>query len=542
MNPEKSTAQPHRFKSAVKWAFVMNWGPNIIATLLTFVLAACLGKENFGVVGMALLYIAFVQIFLEGGLGAAIVQRLDLDPEHLDAVFWITLAFSMTLFTLTWLISPYWAAFNHTPQLSLVLRVEAFTLPLQGLTVVQESLLEKKLDFKSLAVRSNLSTLFGGIFGLVLALTGFGVWALVAEDLLAAVARVVLLWRLGDWRPSFRFSYRHIKDLSGFSFYVMFAQIGNFVQRRSDALLVGHFFGAAAVGVYQMADRLINIVIEMATRPLIMVVMPHFSRLQNQMVELRKSVMQCFRSTAMLTMPLLAMLAGCAGLICAALSAYKQNWNQAIHVIQILSLVGAARAVTLLAGPLMQSLNRPRQFMTMSWMLAILNTVAFCIAGYLLENKEDIEKQAMGVATVRAIIFCFIYTPICFVIIARLCKLNLWTVGRSILPAIGVSAVVTTVGVLITHALLDFTKHHDLPGPLWIEHIAPMIIGGALTGTLAITLMLTVEPDLRDFIMQRLGRKRPAVQTAAVTPPIREHDGATVDFAEVSAPVADTSV
>src|SRR4051794_11341810 len=106
MTPSDSTSQRPRFKSAVKRAFVMTWGPNIVAGLLTFVLAAKIGRESYGLVGVALLYISFLQIFLESGLGAAIVQRKNLDPEHLDAVFWITLVFSLSLTAITWVLGP----------------------------------------------------------------------------------------------------------------------------------------------------------------------------------------------------------------------------------------------------------------------------------------------------------------------------------------------------------------------------------------------------------------------------------------------------
>ncbi len=207
--------------SAVKWAFLMSWGPNVIATLLTFVLAAYLGKENYGLVGIALLYITFARILLEGGFGAAIVQRQDLEPEHLDAVFWLTMSMSAGLMMLTWIASPILARFYELPELQRVLNLESFILLFQGLTVVQQSLLEKQLDFKSLAIRSNISTLLGGLLGLGLAVKGYGVYALVWEDVGAAMVRLVLLWRLGHWRPRLKFSWYHIKDLLAFSVFVL---------------------------------------------------------------------------------------------------------------------------------------------------------------------------------------------------------------------------------------------------------------------------------------------------------------------------------
>jgi|GEM_PF-704779 len=529
MSPADSTAQPRRLASAVQWAFVMSWGPNAIATLLTFVLAAYLGPHDYGVVAMAALYISFVQMFLEGGLGTAIVQRKDLEPEHLDAVFWITLSFSLAIMLVTWLISPFWAAANHTDELYVVMNVLSITLPIQGLTVVQESLLERNLDFKSLAIRSNISTLVGGIFGLTLAVKGFGVWALVGEDLLSAMVRLVLLWRLGAWRPAMRFSMRHIKELFGFSFWVLIAQIGTFVQRRSDALLIGLFFGPAAVGIYRLGDRLISTVIELATRPFVMVVLPHFSKLQSNFVELRKAIMNCVRTSSMITLPMLAVASGMAYLICSVLSMRGNDWGLAVNVIQILALVGAARAITLLVGPLMQAINRPRLSVVLSWSLAGANTIAFCAAGWLLQHNADVRYQAMGVAAARAVVFCLFYMPISLYIMCRICQLKGRDVLRSIMPA-----VITSVFVVITGQTVEYLMsliHRPSP----IMKVSELLIGGMITSSVALGLMYMFEPSVGKFINKKLGRLRgPVIAPAAGTATAFEVAAATNDATTVA--------
>jgi PST family polysaccharide transporter len=503
----------HGMKTALKWAFVMSWGPSAIASLLTFVLAMYLGPHDYGLVAIAGLYISFNKIFLEGGLGAAIVQRKQLDPEHLDAAFWITLLQSLFLMALTWVVAPYWADANQdAEQVKIILFVASFVMPIQGLTVVQESLLEKQMDFKSLAIRSNVSALVGGIFGFWLATQRYGCWALVGEDLLSAAVRLVLLWRLADWRPRFTFSWKHLVDLWGFSIYIMLGQIGTFVQRRSDAMLIGLFFGPTAVGIYRLADRIISMIIEMATRPFVMVVLPRFSHLQDNVAELRKSVKQSLRASAMLTIPLLAILAGMAYHICATLSSRGQNWRDATYVIQVLALVGAARAATLFAGPLVQSINRPRLFMSMSWGLAILNTVAFCITGWIVTKDSgllarfgihiDVTTEALAVAIARAIVFCLIYTPLCLWIMARICKVSVAEMFGSMTVANITAAVVYAVGIGC-----DLLLRH-IPAPsFWLKFMR-LSIGGTIVTALALYLMFRLEPGVRDFVLRKLGKKK----------------------------------
>lgn len=508
-------SKPVRMQTALKWAFVMSWGPSAIAAVVTLVLLLYLSPADYGLVAIAGLYISFNKIFLEGGLGAALVQRKDLEREHLDAVFWITLLLSLFLMALSWVLAPLWAAANQDADMvNKILRFLSVVMPIQGLTVVQESLLKREMDFKSLAIRSNVSALVGGVFGLSLATQGFGVWALVGEDLLGAGVRFVLLWQMGKWRPRLAFSWRHLKELFGFSVYVMFGQIGTFVQRRSDSLLIGLFFGPAAVGIYRMADRLINMLIEMTTRPFVMVVLPQFSRVQDDVAALRKSVKDSLAASAMLTIPLLAILAGLSYLICDTLSSKGKNWLDATLVIQILALTGAARAVTLFAGPLVQSVGRPRLFMTLNWSLAALNTVGFCIAGWWLGGRGDVEAQAVGVASARAFVFCLIYTPICVWIMARTCKVGVGQMLRSTVTACVVSAAVFAVGFMIDHTL-----RHVGATLLW-QKAALLIVGGGVTSGLAVFLMFRLDPNVREFILKRLRRRKGPQRGFEVSPAV----------------------
>jgi O-antigen/teichoic acid export membrane protein len=442
-------------------------------------------------------------MFLESGLGAAIVQRKDLEPEHLDSVFWLTLIMSLFLMALSWVLAPVWARMNQNAvEVANILQMLSFVMPIQGLTVVQQSLLEKKMDFKTLAIRSNLSALVGGLFGLYLATHRYGAYALVGEDLLTACVRLMLLWRLGSWRPSLRFSWRHLTQLWSFSVFVMVGQMGSFVQRRSDALLIGLFFGPAAVGIYRLADRLINIIIEMMARPFVIVVLPQFSRLQTNVAELRRSVKQCLAGSAMLTIPLLAILAGLAHLICSTLSAHGKNWNDAIHVIQLLALVGASRAVTLFTGPLVQSTNRPRLFMTMSWSLAGLNVVGFCVAGWMLMGHPDVKTQAMGVAGARVAVFCLIYAPLCLWIMARVCKTTIRDLLGSIVNAAIVGGVVFAVGAALDYGL------QMVPAATFWPRFARLSVGGGVVTSLAFFLMFHLDPRIKEFVLKRLGKKR----------------------------------
>jgi PST family polysaccharide transporter len=205
--------QQHSFFGSLKWAFYMTWADRAFSVFFTFLLAAILGPRDFGIVALALIYIAVVQLLLEGGIQTAVVQREGLEDDHLDAAFWVNLGWCLLLAAASFLLAGWWARLNGVPELKQVVQVLSALLVIYGLTIVQLGLFQREMRFRALAIRETLAVLVGGVLGLVLALRGAGVWALVAQQLGFAVTQLVLLWAMSTWRPRFRFSRSHAVSL-----------------------------------------------------------------------------------------------------------------------------------------------------------------------------------------------------------------------------------------------------------------------------------------------------------------------------------------
>ena len=162
----------HRsFLGPLKWAFVMNWGDRAFSFVFVVLLAAILGPHDFGVVMLALIYIEFIRLFLEGGVQTALVQREDLRREHLDSAFWVNLVWCVALAGLSVALSGWWARINDVPELADVVKVLSILLVLQGLTIVQLGLFQREMRFKALADRLACAVVGGGVIGLTLAHT-----------------------------------------------------------------------------------------------------------------------------------------------------------------------------------------------------------------------------------------------------------------------------------------------------------------------------------------------------------------------------------
>ncbi len=433
------------FRGALGWAFAMSWGQRLMATVFTFVLAAMLGPRVYGIVAIAIAFTSLALVFLEQGISTAIVQRENLEPEHLDTAFWLNTGWALVLAGLTVAAAGPWAALNDVPEVRGALIALAPTLLLAGLCVVQMARLQRGMEFRRLAISANIATLLGGVAGIGLAVAGAGVWALVAQQLVYDGGMCVLLFALSPWRPRFRYSGSHAGELLRYSSSVMVANLGGFLNRRSDALLLGLFFGPAVVGVYRLADRLVDTLLELTMRPVGMVSLPHFSRLQNDPVGLRGAVASCMKITFVACIPTLLVLAATSPWILALIG---PEWEVGATALKLLCIVGIAKSLVYFTGPLLFAVDRPKLRAGMLWLFAAISVVTVVIVGSALEGAKD-NAQLVGMAAVRAIVFAAVIVPLNLYVIRKLTGLRLKTVAPWALAPAAAGAAALLVGTLL---------------------------------------------------------------------------------------------
>ena len=463
------------FIGSLKWAFAMNWGQRMLGAVFTFVLAALLGPHDFGVVAIALVYISLTHVFLEQGFSTAIIQRENLEPDHLHAAFWVNLASCVFLAGLTVALSGWWAEVNGAPELQQVLSVLSLLLVIEGLIIVQDAYLKRHNEFKKLAAMTNVAALVGGVLGVGLALAGGGVWALVVQQLSMDAVALVLFWIVSPWRPAFRFSRRHARDLIGFSLHVFSANFGGFVNRRADALLVGVFFGPVVVGIYRLADRFVDLLLDLTMRPVSLVALPLFSRLQRDREGLRSAVDSCMRVTLVAAIPSLLALAACSEFLLAVIG---PEWAAGADALKLLAVAGIGKAIISFTGPLLFAVGRPAFRAVMLWVLGAASAGAVVAVASLLQSSSE-ERQIFGVALSRALLFVIVFVPVNLVIVE-------WLTGFRI-RAFGAMAAAPTVAgmaaIAVVVLLREATAIESIP-PIAGLAIAGLLAAGTAAGTL----------------------------------------------------------
>ncbi|MDY7106589.1 MAG: oligosaccharide flippase family protein [Actinomycetota bacterium] len=461
--PRTSTS----FGGALKWSAVMNVGRQATTLAVTFVLARQLGPTTFGAVALGTVYIALIQMLLQQGMVAALIHRDRLDDDHVDTAFWMVLATSVALTAASVGLASWWAGVNDSPVLRTVVLGLTPLVVMRGLAVVPDALLRRDLAFRTLAVRTNSSVLVGGVVGIGGAFAGWGFWALVAQQLTTAGIELVVLWGGCEWRPRLRFSRRSLRELAAFSVPSTAASLGVFAEGRADAVIVGLYFGPAAVGLYRLAARLVNMAVQSIVGTFRAISLPELARHQRDRDALRDRLLSIVRLSAGSAIVPLASLAAAAPSLMDVLG---PEWRPAAGALAVLAVAGAARTVGDLGGPLLQAVGRPRVLAGLAWTRAALTSLTLVAAGALGRGLDD-DRQLILLAVATAALHAGPYLA-----------LNTWVLRThgGVPPAriAGVLGVVTVVGVS-TYAAGTIADHVLAPAPAPLRLV--LVAGAAAT-------------------------------------------------------------
>jgi PST family polysaccharide transporter len=363
--------------TGVFWSGAQVWGGRMISFVIFVVLSRHLSPKEFGLVAYALVFIAFVQVFLEQGFGDAIVQHADLQREHLDTAFWTNLLTGILLTLLSISLASLIASLFRESGLTIIIRWLSLTFILAGLSSTQQAILQRQLAFKPLAIRSLIATSAGGVVGIVLALLGFGVWSLVAQNLISGFVGVVILWKVSLWRPRFHLSKLHFFELFRFGINMVGIKVLTFLNRNSDNFLIGYFLGPTILGFYTIAYKLLIVITDLLTGVSTSVAFPTFSRLQNDPERMRRAFYKATHYTSLISFPVFIGVAVLAPELVVAL--FGPQWLPSILVLRVLSFIGILQSVFFFNYSVVIAAGKPSWRLRITLMNAVSNVIAFAV-------------------------------------------------------------------------------------------------------------------------------------------------------------------
>lgn len=207
--------------SSLFWKFAERIGAQGVNLIVSIVLARILAPEDYGIVALVTIFITISNVFIENGLPTALIQKKDADDLDFSSVFYCNVAISLVLYAIIFFASPLIAQFYNNQQLVSVLRVLAITVLIAGLKSVQNAYVSRKMIFKKFFICTSIGTIGSAFLGIYMAYKGFGVWALVAQQLTNTIVDTIMLWITVKWRPIAKFSFYRLKQLFSFGWKML---------------------------------------------------------------------------------------------------------------------------------------------------------------------------------------------------------------------------------------------------------------------------------------------------------------------------------
>lgn len=444
------------------WVALATIGSKGLALLRKLILARLLVPADFGLVAYASLAIGVFELFKELGFSSALIFRRDDVEEAANTTFVAVLATSVSLYILAFFTSPLVADFFRNPALTDVLRVLSLTMVISSVSQVPITLMAKGMGFKKKVIPEMIAEVIASSISVVLALLGWGVWSIVYGQLILATMVSILVWFFCPWRPTWKFSWRVARELWDYGKHIIGSQIMVFFITNIDDAFVGRLNGDADLGTYGLAYDLSNLPATHLSRIVGQVMFPAFSKVQNDVIKLRKAFFQSMKYVSLAAIPIsIITMVFARDFIVVA---YGSKWFRAVLPLQLLAVYGMARAVAVNMGNVFKAWGKPK------WLLYI---ATFRLVVMVALLYPAIRWQGIiGVSLLSAIVSVVDFALSLF-LTNRILHAPWKLYAQILIPTL----IAATGSALVWHRVY-----------LWVEHLIHPFIALPLTGGLALIL------------------------------------------------------
>ena len=338
MAKQKSLKQ--KAASGMVWTALQKYSQMIIHFISGIILARLLTPYDYGCIGMLSIFMVLADAFIDGGFGSALIQKKRPTQEDYSTIFWWNIGMAALMYAILFISAPAIARFYNTPILCAVLRVNGLVLFTHALNLIQRNQLKKKLNFKLLSIVTIVVTIINLSITIVLAYKGFGVWALVAQNLIGSALYSLIFWFYVKWRPFWIFSWQSFKELFGFGFYMFLTHLINSFSGQIQGLLIGKKYNPITMGYYSKASATEQLASHSISSIMTQVTYPLYAEVQDDKVTLSNMIKRLSMTLSYITFPLMFVLLLCAKPLFVLL--YSDRWLQSIPYFQVLCFAGLA--------------------------------------------------------------------------------------------------------------------------------------------------------------------------------------------------------
>ena len=294
------------------WRFMERCGAQGVTFVVSIILARLLDPSVYGTVALVSVFMLIMQVFVDSGMGNALIQKKDADDLDFSSVFWFNIAMCTLLYLIMFFAAPFISSFYGIPELTLIVRVMSLMLIISGMKNIQQAYVSRHMMFRIFFFATLGGTVIAAIVGIAMAYMGFGVWALVAQMLVNAFADTVILWITVKWRPKKIFSMSRLKGLFSYGWKLLISSVLDTVYNELRQLIIGKIYTPADLAQFNQGQKFPQFTVVNINASIDSVLLPTMSKAQDNPAAIRSMTRRAIKTSTYLMMPFMVGLAVCA--------------------------------------------------------------------------------------------------------------------------------------------------------------------------------------------------------------------------------------
>ncbi len=294
------------------WRFLERCGSQGVTFVVSIILARLLSPSDYGTIALVTVIINVLQVFVDSGMGNALIQKKNADDTDFSTVFYFNLGISLTLYGIVYLCAPLIALFYEKPELTPIVRVLCLVIPISGVKNIQQAYISRNMMFHKFFVATLSGSLVSAAVGIGMAYAGCGIWSIVGQQLVNAAVGTACLWVAVKWRPRLLFSLKRLMGMLSFGCKLLFSALIDTVYNNMQQLIIGKIYSSSDLAYYNKGNQFPYMIVTNVNSSIDSVMLPTLSREQDDKVRVKAMTQRAIRMSTYVMAPMLIGLAACA--------------------------------------------------------------------------------------------------------------------------------------------------------------------------------------------------------------------------------------
>ena len=487
---ENNVSEKKSVINSLIYKFLERCGTQGVSFIVQIILARILDPTDYGVLTLLTVFINVSQVFVQSGLNTALIQRKDVTDKDFSSVFYVSLAISLVVYAILFVMAPFIADYYDMPPLRNVLRVLALILIPGAFNSIQHAKVAREMKFKKLMYCTVLSVVISGIVGIAMAYMGFGIWALVGQQITNQVSICITMLFVVKWRPMLVFRLSRIKLLFSFGWKLLCSGLIDTIYAELRSLVIGKKYSSATLGYYNRGKQFPQLIIHNINGSIQSVMLPTLSKSQSDKDKMKSIMRRSIVTSSFIIFPLVAGLAVTAEPLVSCILTDK--WLPCVPYLRVYCF---SFAFTPIHTANLQALNaqgRSDKFLQLEVIKKSYGIIMLLITVFLFDSPLAI---AMGGA-VTTLISCFVNASPN----KKLLNYSYFEQMKDILPSMGLSVIMGAIVYCVLFLGLN----------AWLTLFIQFVLGAAIYIALAEIFKLECYIYLKNMVLGFLKKRKKA--------------------------------